>query len=393
MREMGVAVSYDEFKDRMFVSGLPGFGPMLSDGAMVRLRLQMDARFRMRVPKEFFHDVVEDTARQFSFHPVRDYLDELVWDQTPRIDTWLSAYGGADNSAYTRAVGSLLLVAAVRRIRSPGCKFDEMVVLESAQGKNKSTALSVLAVKDDWFTDDLPLTADARTFIERVGGYWIVEAGELTGMRKGDVEQLKALLSRRTDRARLAYGRITTDRPRDCVIVGTTNSEQYLRDSTGNRRFWPVAVKAFDLEALRRDRDQLWAEAAALEAEGASVRLDASLWADAAEEQEERAVDDPFYETLGSVFGEQTGKVRSESVWLALGVDAAHRTQDQQVRLGAAMRKLGFQRTKMRFGGRHPENCYVRGSKSERALPLEVRREGDRVWTARDGSTSTGCPF
>ena len=120
-----------------------------------------------------------------------------------------------------------------------------MLVLESAQGKMKSTALSVLAVKEDWFTDDLPLSADTKLIIERLQGRWIVEAAELTGMRRSDAEHLKSFLSRRRDRARMAYGRIPNEVPRQCVIIGTTNSKNYLRDGTGNRRFWPVSVDEF----------------------------------------------------------------------------------------------------------------------------------------------------
>jgi predicted P-loop ATPase len=140
-------------------------------------------------------------------------------------------------------VGRLWLVAAVRRIREPGCKFDEMLVLESpTQGLDKSSALAALAVKDDWFTDQLPLNADDKKVIETLAGRWIVEAAEL-----------KAFLSQRIDRARMSYGRLVTEVPRQCVIVGTTNDDAYLRDSTGNRRFWPVKIDRFDLAALRRD--------------------------------------------------------------------------------------------------------------------------------------------
>ena len=142
----------------------------------------------------------------------------------PRVDQWLVTYAGAEDSNYTRAVGALVLIAAVRRVRQPGCKFDEMLVLEQPQqGTDKSSALAVLAVNEDWFTDDLPLNVEAKRVIETLRGRWIVEAAELSGMRKADVEHLKAMLSRRVDRARMAYGRLPIEAPRQCIIVGTTN--------------------------------------------------------------------------------------------------------------------------------------------------------------------------
>ena len=162
---------------------------------------------------------------------------------------------------------TLTLIAAVRRVRTPGCKFDELLVLESPQGLLKSSALRVLSVEESWFSDDLPLNSDGKRAIESLAGRWIVEAAELNGLRRSDIEHLKSFLSRQVDRARMSYDRLVTAAPRQCVFIGTTNSTTYLRDGTGNRRFWPVRVGRFDIEALRRDRDQLWAEAAAREAE------------------------------------------------------------------------------------------------------------------------------
>ena len=130
-----------------------------------------------------------------------------------------------------------------------------------------------MAINDAWFTDDLPLNADGQKIIEAIAGRWIVEAAELKGLRKSDVEHLKVFLSRQVDRARMPYGRLPREFPRQCVVVGTTNSSKYLRDGTGNRRFWPIQIDAFDIDRLLADRDQLWAEAAHAEAAGESVRL------------------------------------------------------------------------------------------------------------------------
>lgn len=364
LRRLGVVLWHDEFAGRDLVEGLEGYGPALDDAAAIRLRLEIDERFGFRPTKDFFYDVLSDTARRNARHPVLEYLAALRWDGVPRIGRWLVEYGGAADTPYTRAVGELVLVAAVRRVRRPGVKFDEMLVLESAQGTNKSTALKELAVRDEWFTDDLPLNAESKRVIEALSGKWIVEAGELKGNRKAGTDHLKGFLSRTHDKARMSYDRREREVPRQCVIVGTTNDSRYLRDTTGNRRFWPVAVEGFDLDALRRDRDQLWAEAAAREAEGVPIRLDPDLWADAEAEQDARRVEEPFYERLHDALGvERPGKVKAEDAWRIVGRQAGHRTQDDNERLGDAMRRLDFDRTKRRFGLPHPEWCYVRGDK------------------------------
>ena len=300
--------------------------------------------------KEFFWTVVFDEAYRNAFHPVREYLDALRWDGIKRIDTWLVDYASAEGSEIVCAVGALMLVAAVRRIRSPGCKFDEMPVLISVQGFDKSTALSILAMRPEWFSDDLPLNADSKKTIERLRGRWIVEAAELKGMRYGDIEHLKAFLSRSVDRARMSYDRANTELKRQCVIIGTTNHEKFLRDQTGNRRFWPVRGVKFDLDKLKQDRDQLWAEAATREAEGASIRLPRELWDQASEQQEEHTIAEPWIEVIQSVLGDIKGKIMNTDTWLLVGMPPEKQTQAHNERLGIAMKASGWQRKKCRFG-------------------------------------------
>jgi predicted P-loop ATPase len=341
---------------------------------MAELWLTVDRQCGFRPSKEFFFDVVIDTARANAFHPVCDYLDALRWDGVARLDQWLMTYAGAEDSEYTRAVGRLVLIAAVRRTREPGVKFDEMMVLEGAQGTDKSTALEVLAVDPDWFSDALPLNADDKKVIETLAGRWIVEAAEMKGMRKGDIEHLKAFLSRRIDRARMSYGRLVTEVPRQCVIIGTTNSERYLRDGTGNRRFWPVRVQRCDLAALRRDRDQLWAEAAQAEAKGESIRLDPALYSAAGDEQEERRIEDPWVGMIDAALGDLNGKVTVEDIWLIVNVPEGMRTQEHNARLGDAMRELGWQHTRRRDGGTR-YYVYARGGDGERELWIRVSRD------------------
>lgn len=381
LAKLGVTVEYDEFADRKLIAGLDGFGPALDDQALTQMRLLIDQRFEFLPPKELFADVVTVVAMENRRHPVREYLDALTWDGTERLDTWLVRYAGVADSEYVRAVGRIVLIAAVRRVRRPGWKFDEMLVLEGPQGSGKSSLLARLAVHDDWFSDDLPLNADTKRQMEALAGKWIVEAGELKGMRRGDVEALKSFLSRQYDRARMAYGREPTEQPRQCVIIGTTNSREYLRDGTGNRRFWPVLAGEIDLELLGRDRDQLWAEAAAREADGEKTTLDRRLWAVASAEQSEREMRDGWEELLESELGDHSGKIRALDLWRLVGVDSERRTQDQNARLGQTMRRLGWERTKARFGDR-PEHCYRRGPRGDQRLQVTPTADGLRVEVA-----------
>lgn len=372
MEGLGVTLGYNAFADRSVISGLDRAGPALDDDAMIRLRLAICEAFDFLPIKDTFFDVVNDVAKASTFHPVLDYLDSLEWDGVPRIGTWLINYAGAADTPYTRAIGRLVLVAAVRRVRSPGCKFDEMLILESEQGLYKSSALRALAVNDDWFTDDLPLQADSRKQMEAIGGRWIVEASELKGMTKADDAALRSFLSRQTDKARLAYGRAVKVAQRQCVIIGTTNDAEYLKDRTGNRRFWPVKVQKFDFARLVAERDQLWAEAVVCEEVGESIRLDESLWDDAAAEQEKRKIIDPFFDVLSEALGDLVGKIPVRETWEILQINPSHRHQPQNERLGLAMRELGWERVKRRMDGKLIY-CYVRGNEEEQNTWLIVK--------------------
>jgi len=205
-------------------------------------------------------EAVQAVAKENPFHPVREYLNSIMWDGEPRIDHWLPNYLGAEDSEYARAIGSRWLISAVVRIFRPGSKADHCLVLEGRQGIQKSTWLRTLAGNDNWFTDHLSElgTKDSRVELR---GKWIIELAELHNLKRGDLDRVKSFITTPIDDYRLPYGRRSEAVPRQCVFAGSVNDQTNLMDETGNRRFWPVRCGSLDIEALARDRDQLWAEA------------------------------------------------------------------------------------------------------------------------------------
>src|SRR5262249_34011278 len=218
-------------------------------------------------------------------------LDGLQWDGQPRLDTWLTEYCRAEDNPLNRAIGRKVLMAAVRRARTPGCKFDFIVVLEGEQGTGRSTALKILAGEDN-FSDAEIIGRWAKEQQELIQGVWIYELAELAGFERADVNKIKLFASKMVDAARPAFGRSRVDKKRRCIFIATTNDDEYLKDETGNRRFWPVRTGRINLGALARDRDQLWAEASVVESTGESLVIPEALWPDAAERQAARLAPD-----------------------------------------------------------------------------------------------------
>lgn len=361
-----VKLQHNVFENKTYLSGSAGQVRVLDDQALKRTYLVIDDQFRFRPSFEFFTMVVEDMARQNSFHPVVDYLNQLTWDGTPRIDAFLHRYGSAEDSELFRVISGKIFIAAVRRIRQPGVKFDEMLVLESPQGFQKSTAILALCPDESWFSDDLPLNVDAKQIIERTAGKWIIEAGEMAGMRKSEIDQLKSSLSRTVDGpVRLAYGRIPEERPRSFIVIGTTNNAAYLKDMTGNRRFWPVRVGVFDIAGIRRDRDQLWAEAAHREAMGESIRLDPKYYEEMGTHQESRRITDPWEDVLlDSDIDWTVGRVPVADIWTALGVHNFHDSR-QADRIYLIMQKMGYPvKRRAKFKGR-TVHCWIRADEAK----------------------------
>lgn len=258
------------------------------------LRFYMERLYGM-TGKDRIFDAVNVVAQERSFHPVRDYLNGCDWDGVQRVDTLLIDYLGAEDNAYTRAVTRKTLVAAVARIYRPGCKFDYMLTLRGRQGLGKSALIAKLG--GPWFSDTFT-TMQGKDAYEQVQGVWIMEVGELAGMRKAEAETIKLYISKQVDRFRPAYGRRLQEFPRQCVFIGTTNETQFLRDTTGNRRFWVVDTPntpTHDLwdELTEETIKQIWAEAVELYNAGEKLFLPKSLERMAREVQESYEEENP----------------------------------------------------------------------------------------------------
>ncbi len=256
----------DTFHDRIEADALPWQrtpGKPWDDTDSDHLRIWMERTVEGKIGVSDIYTAVNATADRQAYHPVKAYLERLTWDGTPRLDTLFIDYLGAEDTPYTRAVSRKAFVAAVARIMAPGCKFDCMTVLVGKQGRFKSTILSIMG--GVWFSDSLR-TFEGKEAEERLRGVWIIEVSELQAFDRSSVEAIKGFLSKQSDRYRPAYGHMLREFPRQCVFFGTTNTPDFLRDTTGGRRFWPIDIDERErtksvVNDLPGERDQIWAEA------------------------------------------------------------------------------------------------------------------------------------
>lgn len=267
----------------------PQVKPGWSDTDIACAKLYFEKTYGIWSPTKFKDALLAVTSAERLYHPVKNYLSQLTWDGIARLDTLLIDYLGADDTPYVRAVTRKTLVAAVARIYRSGVKFDSILVLNGAQGMGKSTLFALLG--KDWFSDSLSISdMKDKTAPEKLQGYWLLELSELNGIKKVDVEVVKSFITRIDDKYRQAYGTTVESHPRSCIIVGTTNSDGgFLRDITGNRRFWPVTVSGcgkhhpWELTEV----DQVWAEAIEYYNKGEELFLKGDVAAEAFSQQRE----------------------------------------------------------------------------------------------------------
>lgn len=320
-----------------------------------QLWLEIQRRVSMcRIGKETVTEAVLAYAHFNRRHPVKEWLQSIEWDRVPRLDSFFRDYMGADDTAFNRAASANFFLAMIARIYSPGCKVDNMVVLEGNQGRFKSTALKALCGK--WFTEcNEPISNGSnKDFYAILQGKMLVEIAELDSFSRADILRIKAIITTATDRYRPAYGRIAQNFPRTSVFVGTTNEEEYLADPTGGRRFWPVRTGTIRLGEIERDRDQLFAEALH------RYRLKPVWWEvpgdEAAQIQENRRLGDDWEPAIAKWLGEPEVKLAgpktlAEIAFGALDISLERLDKRASNRIGYCLKVMGYRAAPVWDGG------------------------------------------
>jgi predicted P-loop ATPase len=308
---------YNIFADDVFVIKSPPWenpatfvAHPLREDEILNYRCWVDTR-GLVVGKNDASDILLALARRNTVNPPKDYFDSLKWDGKPRLDTWLTYYLGASeqNEQYLQLVGSKWMIAAVKRVYEPGCKFDNVLILEGEQYIGKSRALERLATINGsrYFTDEgVDFRGNNKDSLLKLQGKLIFEMPELASFRKAETDEIKAFITRSVDEYRPPYGRKSAPRPRMFVMAGSVNPiAGYLTDPTGNRRYWPVKCgRKIDLDALEADKEQLWAEAVYRYKAKEQIWLEPKEHDLAKVEQQERMIDDIMAEAINDIANE-----------------------------------------------------------------------------------------
>jgi predicted P-loop ATPase len=352
-------LGYDAFVERPCWLDEPPCGgvsdPEIRDLHITRTLEWLEREYRLTFPPQVVHSTIEVVANENTFDPLVDHLRSLEWDGVKRIDSWLVDYCGAADIEINRLFGAKWLVSAVARAFDPGCQVDTCLILMSEQGDRKTSLFRVLGYEDrEWFhtlsgNSDL---GDPRT-LSKLSGKWIVELGELTVLRRNSIEQVKQFLSEKSDLYRAPYARLNATHKRRCVFGGSTNDENPLHDHTGNRRFWPVWIGSIQIERIRAERDQLWAEAVATYEAGlvGGRASDFLWWLTPAQETLARSAQEDAREAdvwEDKVAGLVAGKaaVTTQELLPKLGIAIGADKLEDSKRLGRVLRALGWKRVR-----------------------------------------------
>jgi predicted P-loop ATPase len=326
------------------VNDEPGFRPRpLTDVDVGIIQELLQTLGLERIGKDAMHQAIDIRAYECRFNPVRDYLKNLEWDGHERLTSLFPIYFGTERSEYAERVGLMFVLSMAARIFDPGCKADHMPIIEGPQGTLKSTACRILG--GDWFSDHLPDVTGGKDISQHLRGKWLIEVPEMHAMSRSNASLLKAFLTRTTERYRPSFGRKEVIEQRQCIFIGTTNRAVYLRDETGGRRFWPIKAGNIDIERLKRDRDQLFAEAVKC------YRAGVAWWPEKnferqhiIPEQAERYEADSWEETIASLLGAKTRVTVGEVAREALRIETPRVGTADQRRIAAALEQLGWKR-------------------------------------------------
>ncbi len=345
-------VWYDEFMGRV-LTGVPPRAREWTDADDLALTYRLQDYIGMtKVSREIAQQAAMLVAFRRVHNCVKDWLNSLSWDQETRLDHFFEDHFGAEASEYARAASRNFWLSIVARVYRPGCKVDNMIVLEGAQGIRKSSALQ--AIGGDWFTEQHE-TVTGKGFFEVLQGKLVVEIAELDSFNRADITRVKQVVSCPSDRFRESYGRYAKDHPRQCVFVGTTNKDDWNKDETGARRFWPIACRGdIDLEEIKRSREQLFAEAAA------RFKAGETWWNMPADEtrteQEKRYEGDAWEESIAEFCKLRTNVSVKEILLECLKLDEARIDRLCQMRVSKALKHRGWVRKKKQSGWRYEKD-------------------------------------
>jgi hypothetical protein len=345
LRSLNIEIRFNEWIEREEIRGwIWNDWQPLDDTAVALMRMRgSDSTTRYFPSKDFTWDALISLARNNIVDPARDLLDHLEsdWDGVPRLATWLTKTCGVPDDAYHRAVGESMLRGLCARIRQPGCKYDLMTVfISERQGTSKSTMAQVLALKNDWFAEDVSLGEASKELVLLLAGKTVVEISEMR--TRGEANDVKAMVSRTHDEARTAYSRKTVKRPRRNIFVGSTNEPEFLEDPTGGRRFLPVTVRGeIDLEFLRSNLAQLVGEAATHQAQGYDINIPREIWEIAGEHQEAARITSGTEELLRDWYDTPEIDVFVPSAEIVRRLADERQTASHKA-VAAIMRRIGY---------------------------------------------------
>lgn len=336
----GVAV-YDEFLGKILTGGVGG-EPLRDWRDVDDIRVQLHMQLLVGLSKmtaSTVRDAICIVSQTNPSNVARDWLNALQWDNTPRIEQFMGTVFGAADNSYTRAVSRNFWISMVARVFRPGCQVDNMVVLEGRQGTRKSTACEIIG--GAWYAEQHESASNPRAFAEILCGKLIVEISELGSFGKAETNQIKRSITVRSDRYRAPYGRVAEDHPRRCILVGTTNRDDWNKDDTGARRFWPIkCTQMADTTWLKTYREQLFAEAVAMFRDGHAWHIVPAE--DAEREQAERYESDPWRMTIENWLVGREWTYITEVASEALKIVPQDIDMVKARRIGSVLRELGY---------------------------------------------------
>lgn len=370
-------IEQDDFGGRVMKRKAPPF-PQGTIGEWTdmddqRCVLWLSQRYGISVRTDIVMNAVLLVADATHFHDVREYLEGLEWDGVPRVRSMPSTYLRVADSEYVQLAFMKWMIAAVARVMQPGCKVDNVLILEGKQGARKSTALKVLA-GGQWFTDT-PIQIGNKDTYAVMAGKWVIELAELDSLNKADSSAVKSFFATAVDRFRNFYGKRATDVPRQCVFAGSVNFDTYLKDESGNRRYWPLRVGGLvDIDGIARVRDQLWAEAVLLYRAGVVWHVTEQERPLFEVEQAERYEGDVYEDKIAKAL-EYVSHTTMESILAdILKLDTSKWTLAEQRRIGKALKSLGWVRKRESTGSR---GWYYVREEQEPEAALEAVVAGD----------------